>query len=214
MDYTLKEVDEKLKQFVDKVEGDYFPLPILLSHFETAALKFIGEKLRILEKTQEVVDDIRPLIIPGNLPITEDPNDALRYVAGIPMNYLRLVSYDILYADGTRCRRADLMKQAEYKNALINPSKQPTKYYPIILQENNLFQIDSGTDTPVTMVIKYCKKPTFAKTSQKTQRIINLPDDAIENIILSTVTSLFKSTADPRFQSNYLIEDAYRKFTK
>jgi hypothetical protein len=214
MEYTLSEVHEKLKQFADKMNSDYFPLPVLLSHFETATLKFIGSRLRIVEKTQEVTDDLRSLIVPGKLVVVKDSNDPTRYVAALPVNYLRLVSYDIHYADGSRCRRADLKRQAEYITALNDPNKKPTKQYPIILQEANLFQIDAGGVKPSFMAIKYCKKPTIATTGQPTLRIVNLPDDAIEEILLSTVTSLFNSTADQRVQSNYQLEEAFRKVFK
>jgi len=173
MDYTLDETAEKVRQLCDKMGSDYFPLPVILNYFETASWNFIGEKLRIVEKTQEVTDDIRQLIVPGSLTITEDPVETGKYITGIPVNYHRLISYDIYYTDGSRCRRADLIRHAEYSLARTNPNKKPTKSYPIILQENNLFSIDAGVTIPTLMKIMYCKKPTFATTGQPTTRIVN-----------------------------------------
>lgn len=214
MDYKLSEVDIKLKRFADKQGSDYFPLPVLLDYFQTATLDFISEKVKIIEKTQEVVDDIRPLVVPGKLIVTPDPNDPTRFIAALPVKYLRVLSYDILYDDGTRCRRADMVRQGAYKISTLNPNKRPTKHYPLILQENNLFQIDAGDAVPAFMKIMYCKKPSFATTANTNVRIVNLPDEAIEKIILSTVTRLFNSTGDERTQSNYQLQEAFRKFSK
>lgn len=209
--YTLSEVEEKLQQFADKNGSDYFQLPELMNHFRTTTLEFVGEKLRILEKTQEVVDDIRSLIVPGKLSVLADPDDTDRYIAALPLKYMRLVSYDVIYADGTKCRRADIKTQAEYKSAVLNPNQKPNKHYPIILQENGLFQIDCGADEPAFMKIMYCKKPSFAKITEPNRRIVNLPDEAIENIILATVTNLFAKTADERIKIQAQFEELFRK---
>lgn len=214
MEYTLAEVDQKLKIFADKIGSDYFPMPVLLHYFRTSALDFIGEKLKIVEKTQQIVEELRPLIKTGNILIIEDPNDGSMYVAPLPTDYKQLVAYDILYKDGTRCRRADLQRHSEYRISLNDPNKKPDKNYPIILQEDSLFYIDCGNAIPDKMPLTYCKQPTFATTGNKEQRIINLEDDAIEKIILSTVTRLFNSTGDQRSQSNYQLQEAFKKILK
>lgn len=212
MSYTLENVHYTLQQFADKVDSDYFTLPELLNHFRVAANKFIADRLDDIEKTQQITDDILPLVTPDNLAVIQDPLDTSRYIAALPIRYLRLISYDLIYNDGTKCRRADKMKQAEYSPASNNPYKRGSKQYPIILMENNLFQIDAGPGVPTSMPIKYAKKPTIAKTNQKTTRIINLPDDAIDKVILDTVTRLFNRTGDKRLQSNLHLEDAFKKF--
>jgi len=216
MEYKLSEVDFKIKTFADKQGSDYFPLPIILNYFRTATLDFVGEKVKIIEKTQEVVDDIRPLIVPTKLNIIKDPNDNSRYISGLPVNYFRVLSYDIIYDDGTRCRRADVLRQGEYKIAHNNPNRTPTKLYPLITQESNLYQIDIGENDVVPQYMKliYCKQPNFATVSNTNVRAVNLPDEAIEKIILSTVTRLFNSTGDQRSQSNYQLQEAFRKFNK
>lgn len=221
-DYSLAEVDIKIKRFADKQGSDYFPMPVLLDYFKTATIDFVSEKLKNVEKTQQVVDDIRPLIVPGKLNIIKDPNDNSRFIAALPLNYFKILSYDILYSDQTRCRRADLIRHGEYKTNYNNPNRTPTKYYPVITQENNLFQIDIGkeiiadgvTVVPEFMKIMYCKIPNFATVSNTNIRIVNLPDESIEKIILSTVTRLFNSTGDQRTQSNYQLQEAFRKFSK
>jgi hypothetical protein len=164
-----------------------------------------------MERTQEVVDDIRPLIVPGKLAVIADPDDTDRYIAALPLKYMRLVSYDIIYEDGSKCRRADLKTQAQYTSAVLNPNQRPTKHYPIILQENGLFQIDCGTTVASFMKIVYCKKPSFAKVTEPERRIVNLPDEAIENIILSTVMGLYGKTADERVQISNQFEQMFRK---
>jgi hypothetical protein len=212
MDYTLEGIHYVLQQFADKVESDYFTLPELLNHFSISANKFISGRLDNIEETQQITDDILPLIVPGSLDVIQDPNDSTRYIAPLPIKYLRLVSYDILYADGTSCRRADKMKQAEYKTSSNSPYRRGSRQYPIILQENNMFQIDAGPAVPSKMKIKFAKKPRIAKTNEKTRRIINLPDEAIDKILLDTVTRLFNRTGDQRIKSNLHLEDAFKKF--
>lgn len=214
MDYQLSEVKTKLNQLSDKMGSDYFVLPVLLNFFETATYDFVGEKLKIIEKTQEIVDDIRPLIIVKDLSCLADPNITGKYIAGLPDDYLRTVAYTVFYADNSQCRRADLMRQAEYQMARLNPNKKPTKDYPLILQEASNFQIDSGSTAPKTLRLTYCKKPSFATTGEPGTRIVNLPDDAIEEILKITVTNLFNTTADQRTQSSYQLQENYRKVFK
>lgn len=215
MEYTLQLVHEKLRQLSDKIGSDYFPLPVFLNFFETATYDFVGEKLKIIEKTQEVTDDIRTLIPPPmNIPIIEDNNQPGKYIAGLPINYLSTVAYDVLYQGGESCRRADLKRQAEYQISKRNPNTMPTKDYPIIIQFDSLFQIDSGNTVPTILSLTYCKKPSFATTGQPTIRIVNLPDTAIEKILKITVTGLFNKTGDQRTQSNYQLQETYRKVFK
>ena len=83
--------------------------------------------------------------------------------------------------------------------------------YPLVLQFSDSFQVDAGGTVPVTMKITYCKKPTFATAGEPGTRIVNLPDDAIEEILKITVTNLFNKTADERTQSSYQLQEAYRK---
>lgn len=214
MDYTLAEVHEKLKQLSDKMGSDYFVLPVFINFFETATYDWVGEKLKIIEKTQEVTDDIRNLIVATDLTVGVDPNQAGKYIAALPTDYLRQVAYDVYYANNEKCRRADLIKHGEATNARLNPNKEPTKSYPLILQFASTFQIDAGITIPETFRLTYCKKPTFASTGQPGTRIVNLPDDALEKILKITVTNLFNKTADERTQSSYQLQETYRKVFK
>ena len=65
--YTVTEVKNKINQFADKLGSDYFTLPVLLNRFETSTWDFVGEKLKEIEATQTVTDDISPLIVRANL---------------------------------------------------------------------------------------------------------------------------------------------------
>lgn len=212
MEYSLAEVHEKLKQLSDKMGSDYFPLPVFLNFFETATYDFVGERLKIVEKTQEVTDDIRNLIsTPELLPCTADPNFSGRYIVGLPTKYLRAVAYDVIYANNERCRRADMIRHAEVVHYQNNPNRRPTKSYPIIVQLESLFQIDSGSAVPEYLRLTYAKKPSFATIGQPTTRIVNLPDDALEKVLKTTVTNLFGKTADERTQMSYQLQESYRK---
>ncbi len=214
MDYTLSEVHEKLKQLSDKMGSDYFVLPVFLNFFETGSYDFIGEKLKIFEMTQEITDDIRNLIIKKDLVVGPDPNFVGKHIAPIPTDYHRTVAYDVLYTGDERCRRADLIKHAEYVHSQNDPNRRPTKRYPLILQFASTFQIDSGVDVAAFMQLTYCKKPSFATTGEPGTRIVNLPDDSIEKILKITVTNLFNKTGDERTPMSYQLQEAYRKVFK
>ena len=219
MEYNLSNVHLKIKQFADKVGSDYFPLPIILNFFETSTLDFLGERLKHIEKTQEITDDISSLVVSSDLPLIDinigNPNLLEKFAAAIPVDYHRLIAYDVRYNDGTRCRRADLLRQAEYHSARNNPHKEPTKQYPIILQESNLFQVNFGppfsfVTTGNIFSLTYCKKPTFATTGESTTRIVNMSDEAIEKILYKTVMNLFNKTGDQRIETTAKLEESYR----
>lgn len=218
MEYSLSQVHQKIKRFADKMGSDYFPLPVILNFFQTAAYDFIGERLRAVEINQEVTDDLSNLIKAKNLPVIflneENPFPESLYAAAVPEDYLRLLNYTLFYKDGTECRRMSKNTQSEYRMAKNNPNRKPTKFYPILLQEENLFKVDAGDSVGHTLKIVYCKKPSIATTGDIEARIINLPDDAIEKILLSTVTRLFAKTADERGMTNYQLQESYRKIYK
>lgn len=211
MNYLLSNVHLKLRQLSDKMGSDYFPLPVFLNFFETATYDFVGECLKRIENTQTITDDIRDLIVPKEIVVIQDPNRAGKYIAAVPSDYLRQVAYDVRYADGSRCRRADVLKHAQ-KNVYRNdPTRKAEKDYPIILQYGSFFEIDSGSTVPKFFDLTYCKKPVFATTGEPGKRIVNLPDDAIEEVLKITVTGLFNKTADERQQSSYQLQESYRK---
>ena len=211
MNYTLEEIRDKAEVFSDKMGSDYFTLPVFLSAFETSALGFIGLRLKQVEKTQEITDDIRNLVVPKKIPVIVDTNNLSRYIAPVPVDYIRLLSYDVIYQDGSICRQANLLRQSEKKHALNNPSEKPNKKYPIITQENELWEVDSGSTVPAFLKIYYGKKPSIASTNELTKRIINLPDDVIEKILLNTLKLLYGFTADERTALYDKFEKEYRK---
>jgi hypothetical protein len=210
MNYTLGNTKEKINQFADKIGSDYFTLPVVLDYFETAAYDFIGDHLRHVEINQTITDDIRPLVKKRDLKVEYD-EPFLRYIAAVPTDYLRLLSYDLRYEDESSCRRISLVTHGEHKMTKVNPHSKPTKYYPVVVQEDSLWGIECGAAVPNVFRITYAKKPTFASTSDLEVRIVNLPDDAIEKIMLMTVTRLFGSTGDKRTQSNKALEETFRK---
>ena len=215
MNYTLSEVHLKLKQLSDKMGSDYFVLPVFLNFFETATYDFVGERLKIVEKTQEITDDIRTLVGSSLLDVIVNPNNSNTYVSSLPTDYYALVAQDVLYTDQSRCRRSDLIRNSEYDIARNNPNKQPTKQYPLILQYSDLLELDCGTiATPEFIKLIYCKKPSFATTGEPSTRIVNLPNQSIEEILKITVTQLFSKTADERTQTQYQLQETYRKVFK
>lgn len=214
MVYTLANTHRKLNQLTDKMGSDYFPMPLFLNFFETATYDFLGERLKHVEKTQEITDDIRPLIIPRDVVVSTDPNNAGKVVVPVPANYLRLLAYDVYYADGSKCRRADLVRHGEAIVNAINPNSKPTKQYPAITQYESYLEINAGTDTANISKahLVYCKKPSFAEigVNNNDNILVDLPDDAIEKILKKTVLNLFNKTADERTQSSFQLDQAFR----
>tara|TARA_R110000851_G_scaffold152172_1_gene293722 strand:+ start:26 stop:676 length:651 start_codon:yes stop_codon:yes gene_type:complete len=214
-DYSLSGTHLKLNQLCDKIGSDYFVMPVFINIFEMSAYDFISRKVKEIEKTQTIVDDIRDLIIPKSLNVISDPSSLGDYITGLPSDYFRLLAHNVYYKDGTECRRSDLIKHAEYETAKLNPNKKPSRYYPLILQYASTFQISAGPDAiPSSLKITYCKKPSFADVSNPQIRIVNLPDDSIDNILKKTVVELFNKTADPRFASSDKLEKEYQKIFK
>lgn len=217
MEYTLENVFEKTRQYADKMGSDYFPSGVILNRIETATYDFIDERLEAVELTQKITDDIRNLIKHVKLPIITDPSFPLenRYIAALPSDYLRQVAYDVLYQNGERCRRADMVRQGEKVLALNNPNRQPTKQYPLITQEASLWLIDCGDSIiPSIFHLTYCKKPTFGIVSNLSNRVVNLPDDAIEKILIKTMKLLYHNTDDSRQQGAYQLEETFGKVFK
>lgn len=217
MNYTLGECVLKVNLLCDKMGSDYFTTPSILEVFRTHSLDFINEKLRIVEKNFEIIEDIANLIVPGNLIITADTNEMgppREYISAVPVNLMRLLSYAVKYSDGSVSRMANFERHGERYVSANNPNRKPHKYYPTILREEGIFRILCGTAVPATMKIKYCKKPTIAKSNQQDLRIINLNDSAIEEILLKTVTRLFHITSDEREQSSYQLQEAFKQVFK
>lgn len=214
MGYSLLEVSEKVNALADKLGSDFFPRPVMLTVFETSSLDFIGERLKLIEKNQEISDDISNLITPKKIQITPNPdaNFPDEYIAPIPVDYMRLLSYGVIYNDNTQSRRTRLMKNSQYEAMKLDANNRPNKFYPIIVQSNSIWKVYSGSvDTPNKLKIVYCKLPSFAEINQLNTRIINLSDEAVEKIIYMTCTKLFNVTADQRTESNYKLQEAFRK---
>jgi hypothetical protein len=214
MGYTLGEVFEKTNTLADKVGSDFFTRPVLMHYFENATYDFVGERLKVYEKNQEITDDISNLIIPKYIPMILSPDIGFdrEYVAAIPDDYMRLLSYGVVFQDESTSRRCRLMKNAQYMAMRNDPNNEPDPFYPIIVQQFSTWKIYVGSSlTPFQFRIVYCKKPTFAPLENDETRIVNLSDEAIEKIILSSITKMFNSTADTRIQSSYQIQEAFRK---
>lgn len=210
-DYTLSGVHTKLNQLVDKVNGDYFPMPVFLNFFEMEAYDFIGAEIKEIELNQSITDNVQSLVKVRDLVVAPSTSPHQKYSAGVPDDYYRTLAHTLVYNDGIEALRSDMVKHAEYQLNKRNPNRQPTKNYPAVLQHESTFEIDAGPAVPVTLRLTYCAKPLFARTDQSTTRIVNLPDDVIDKILKKTVTALFNTTADPRFQSSKILEDEYQK---
>ncbi len=219
MDYSLTAVHRKMREELDKIGSDYFPLPILLNKFQKASLDFIGERLKMIEKNQTVTDDIRHLIKNISIPIIVDPN-AVRpdqYIAAVPSNYLRLVRCSVGFTGEIQSRRVTMATQGEVDTNYADPYKEPTTDYPMVTQFENYFGIHAKNIlgiVPEKFNITYGMLPSIAGVTQGSTRIINLPDDAIEAIISKMVTFAHATTGDERGPQSYSLQETNRKILR
>lgn len=221
MDFSLQAVDRKVREYADKIGSDYFPLPVFMNRFEKATYDFVGERAKIAENTQEVVDDIKRLVRIAELVIIDDPNESLagRYLAAQPADYLRLLRCTILFPGDTQSRRVTITKHGEIDSNLVNPYKKPSRNYPLVIQLESSFKVyTSSTPAPTFLKLSYVKTPsivqpvsgTYGPTELAT-RIVDLPDDAILKIMQSVVTDYYINTGDPRGNGAYQLQESFRK---
>ena len=214
--YTLEWFDEYCDELLDKMGSDLFPLPIKYNRFKTLTLEFINYSAKYMEATQKVSDDIKDLIVKGKFPLVQNTIEDVWETAE-PSNYYRLISIVPLFEDkhGTEmkvCKKPAIMKEGQRLAVGRDPFKCATDEYPNIYRLSNLFQIDVGPKSTIgysTAICTYIKKPTFALLSNLEDRIVNLHDSAIEQIVLKTADSLRFSTGDQNSISNYQFNQTY-----
>lgn len=219
MDYSLTAVHRKMREELDKIGSDYFPLPILLNKFQKASLDFIGEKLKMVELNQTVTDDIRPLIKNLEIPLIVDPNATRphQYIAAVPNDYLRLLRCSVRFVGETQSRRVTMTSHGELDPSYASPYKEPSNDYPLVTQFENYFGVHTNNlagIAPEKFILTYGKLPSIANINDGGTRIINLPDDAIEEILSNMRTQALSTAGDQRGQQSYILAEANRKILK
>lgn len=215
MDFSLEGVYSYIYEKMDKIGSDLFQIDTVLNFFKDHAYGFVIERCNSMEATQSVTDDIRPLIVPVKLDLTIDPFDPYLLITAFPKNYLRTLRVNALKSNGIPSENPSKITWSEYDNYKKNPLRKADSDNPIILQREDLIVVDQGIDTGINKVsLIYCRKPIFANLSTQSDRIVDLPDESILEIIKDTIVAIENSIGDPRASGNYQYKESYKKINK
>lgn len=219
MTYTIEECDKYLDELTDKLGSDYFPLPVKFGRFITATYDFIREHSKYLETTQEISDDIKPLLIKRKHVMVASTSPGIYEIAE-PADYLRLISVEpyarINNVDVKKFKKVYIIKEGQKVAYERDPFREPTPFYPTILRNSNIFEVNVGndTDTYLNALVTFLKKPTFGNINVDTDRIVNLPDIAIEQIMMKTAEALRFTSGDETASSIYQFDQTFGKRNK
>lgn len=215
MDFSLIGVYDYIYDKMDKIGSDLFQLDTVRNFFIQEAYGFVTERCNVIEATQAISDDIRPLVVPTKLNLVVDPFDPYLLIAAFPKNYLRTLRINSIKKNGIPSENPNKISWAEYDNYKKNPLRSPDSENPIILQRENFIVVDQGVDTKINEVsLIYCRKPIFAGLDTQTDRIVDLPDESILEIINNTIVALDNSIGDPRAASNYQQNQTFKKISR
>ena len=219
MDYTILECDRYLDELLDKMGSDYFPLPVKFGRFISATYDFIRENSKFLETTQEISDDIKPLLIKRNHVMVASTTPGIYEIAE-PSDYLRLISVEpyarISGNDVKKFKKVYIIKEGQRTAYERDPLREPTPFYPHVYRNANIFEVNVGNDTDIyaNAKVTFLKKPTFGNISNDDDLIVNLPAIAIEQILLKTAQALRFTTADENASSVYTFDQTFGKRNK
>lgn len=220
--YSLDWCDRYLDELLDKMGSDLFPLPIKLNRFQTICLDFVREHTEYLEVTQEISDDLKPLLVRSKYDLVQDTNQRNLWTLPEPADYLRLVSLVPLYLDVVdgyekqKAKKVSILKEGQREEYKRDPYRTPTDEYPHVFRYSNLFKIDVGSPSTAytKALLTYVKKPLFAKEDELEKRIVNLPDISIEQILLKTADSLRVTTGDTNSGNTYQFNQTFGKVNR
>ncbi len=218
--YTIDYCDKYMDELLDKLGSDYFPLPIKMGRFVTSTLDFIRENTIYMEASQEISDDIKPLLVRANLVMALIPGQIGIYEVPEPNDYLRLVSVEP-YAriNGVltkKYKKISVIKEGQRLAYERDPFREPSALYPSVYRNTNIFEINVGNDTDVydTAKVSYIKYPTFGDIENDDDIIVNLPPIAIEQIMLKVAESLRFTSADESAAAIYQFDQTFGKRNK
>lgn len=212
--YTVTEAYNRVLEEADKLGSDYFVLSLFLKVFKKEVLDFVGSKAIEIENTQQVTDDISSLIAKIWIDLTNDPDEPEHKFAAKPNNYFSKASINIKYSDGLMARKPNIERFGESNTNSISPFKVADRMYPTIQQFGNYFNVItgiplSGPIQPEKMLLIYIKKPTFGRLQN--DPVVDLPDEVCELLFSRTANTLFVTTGDERAQTDFQINQTYRK---
>ena len=216
MIYDVNYCDDYMDEILDKMGGDYFPMPIKLGRFITTTLDFIRDNLDDFEKTQEISDNIKTLVVRTQNALIPTPEAGLYQIAE-PVNYMRLISiYPFATVNSIKtklARKSHIVKEGQRLAYERDPHRKPTPFEPNIYRIADFFEVSTGDNINpyYTAEVAYVKKPTFGALTPGTARIVNLPDVSVEIIMQKTCESLRFTTADETAKDVYSFDQTFGK---
>lgn len=214
MSYTVTEAYNRVLEEADKLGSDYFSLPQVLSAFKKETFDFVGSKTKEAERTQEVTDDIRTLVVATKVSLISNPDEPLEFLAALPSNYFAKLSLNVLYTDGLKARKPNIERFGESNTNAISPLKKADRMYPTIQQFGSYFNVipnlpSSSTIQADKLILIYIKKPTFGKLQNDV--IVDLPDEICEYLFATTANTLLMNIGDERAPMDFQNNQSYRK---
>lgn len=208
--YSLIWCNRYMDELLDKMGSDLFPLPVKFNRFKTICLDFIRESTEYLEASQEISDDIRPLLVREDFPIIKQRNG---FLLPIPDNYLRLISIMPNTNEGPIAKKVSILREGQYQSYKRDPYRTSTDEYPSVFRHSNGFLIDVGDSNEdyVSATMSYITTPVYASLDNVQERIVNLPNISIEKILLKTCDSLRITTADNTGATSYQFTQTFGK---
>lgn len=212
MTYELEEVYEYILDLADKKGSDFFQLPFVRSVFITQTINFIGGHIKKLEATQQVKEDIRPLMVTTKENVIGNPDNPFTVLCIIPENCHYLSLARPLFKGGVVPRITQLIRHAREETMVASPHNRPTISYPIVTEYLDVAEINSGiNEKAIGCYLTYIKKPIYANLDEPSKRIVDLPDAVIEDIVQKTVFELESGKGDERSQVSYQKSETFRK---
>ena len=228
MAYTVSHLYEKVSEGVDKIGSDLFTLKYVMNRLEVATYDFIGETVKYMENTQEMRDDILPLVKPYRWNIIELPefggqaiSDIVlrQYGFALPSDYLHLVSFKVIgYEDPytgavQKIRDTRLVRHGQEEIYHTDPHKKPSAEYPLLVLYEDHVRVYGG-GIPLNLEGMYITKPTFWVYDEDAdfdvEIAVNLPDNSVEKIIKDVISDILITIGDPRAQVKYQAKEQYR----
>lgn len=211
MAYTLTDTYEYGLELLDKKGSDFVQLPEFFRFFKTAVLDFIGERIPIIEKTQQITNDLRPLMKTAKVIVIDDPEDSYAVISAVPNDCHHLVRANAGYEGNVTGRRPSLIRHGNIDAYKADPNQKPAMDYPLITQYQEYIKIDSGfNNKAIISYMTYIKYPTYADIGTPTQQIVDLDDVSIEDILNKTILNLMATRADDRTNIKAQQEQSFR----
>jgi hypothetical protein len=209
MAFTIDYFYQYFLDRIDKSGSTIISPPQVMELFEVCLHDYLEEVIKYNENTQQLRDKLLPIFTPYELALTANPDNADEMLATIPEDYYYLETANVVVPD-VAVRRTRLVRKGELDSMQRSPNKRPAPEYPTVIQYQDFLAV-YGAPTATNIKGFYIAKPTIGdvKGNISTEILVNLPDQAVYQIVLKMVKKFKGETGDPRYQSAIIEEQSY-----